>query len=279
MGAGRVATLTALGREKNEDRSVALPYSAAQNQLLAGLAPADYARLEPLLELAPMRAGWSLSEAGERLRHVYFPTTAIVSLVHILRSGASTEVALVGSEGVIGMASLLGGGSAPERALVRISGHAYRVGSEMLSAEFGRSSALREVLLHFTQALMTQIAQTAVCNRHHSIEQQLCRWLLLCLDRIAVPHLAITHETIAHMLGVRREGVTSAARKLQDAGLIKCGRGRIVVLDRAGLEAHACECYALVRAEYRRLSGRALANPAATTRATSVAPPQRPNGG
>jgi CRP-like cAMP-binding protein len=194
-----------------------------------------------------------LYESGSELRHVYFPTTSIVSLLYVMLDGASAEIAVVGNEGVIGVALFMGGETMPNRAVVQSAGHAYRLKGHLLKQEFNRSGELQHLLLRYTQALLTQMAQTAVCNRHHSLDQQLCRWLLLSLDRLPSNELVMTQELIANMLGVRREGVTEAAGNLQKAGLITYRRGRITVLDRAGLEARACECYAVVKKEFDRL--------------------------
>jgi CRP-like cAMP-binding protein len=200
-----------------------------------------------------MRLGDVLYESGSELRHVYFPTTAIVSLLYVMLDGASAEIAVVGNEGIIGVALFMGGETMPNRAVVQSAGHAYRLKGQLLKQEFNRSGELQHLLLRYTQALLTQMAQTAVCNRHHSLDQQLCRWLLLSLDRLPSNELVMTQELIANMLGVRREGVTEAAGNLQKAGLIAYRRGRITVLDRAGLEARACECYAVVKKEFDRL--------------------------
>ena len=200
-----------------------------------------------------MGLGEVLYESGSQLRHVYFPTTSIVSLLYVMEDGASAEIAVVGNEGIIGIALFMGGESTPSRALVQSAGHAYRFKGELLKEEFHRSGALQHLLLRYTQALITQMAQTAVCNRHHSVHQQLCRWLLLSLDRLPSNELTMTQELIANMLGVRREGVTEEAGKLQQAGLIHYSRGRITVLDRPGLEQKTCECYAVVKTEFDRL--------------------------
>jgi CRP-like cAMP-binding protein len=200
-----------------------------------------------------MPLGMVLYESGNELRHVYFPTTAIVSLLYVMLDGASAEIAVVGNEGIIGVALFMGGETMPNRAVVQSAGQAYRLKGQLLKQEFNRSGELQHLLLRYTQALLTQMAQTAVCNRHHSLDQQLCRWLLLSIDRLPSNELAMTQELIANMLGVRREGVTEAAGKLQKAGLIRYQRGHITVLDRAGLEARACECYAVVKKEFDRL--------------------------
>ncbi len=229
------------------------PYSPRQNHLLTALLPEEYARLIPHLELVPMPLGMVLYESGHELRHVYFPTTTIVSLLYVMIDGASAEIAVVGNEGIIGVALFMGGETMPNRAVVQSAGHAYRLKGQLLKQEFNRSGELQHLLLRYTQALLTQMAQTAVCNRHHSLDQQLCRWLLLSIDRLPSNELAMTQELIANMLGVRREGVTEAAGKLQKAGLIRYQRGHITVLDRAGLEARACECYGVVKKEFDRL--------------------------
>jgi CRP-like cAMP-binding protein len=194
-----------------------------------------------------------LYESGSVLHHVYFPTDSIISLLYVLEDGASAEIAVVGNEGIIGVALFMGGETTPSRAVVQSAGSAYRLKGQLLKQEFNRSGAMQHLLLRYTQALLTQMAQTAVCNRHHSVDQQLCRWLLLSLDRLASNELSMTQELIANMLGVRREGVTEAAGKLQSAGLITYSRGRITVVDRSGLEARVCECYAVVKAESDRL--------------------------
>ena len=228
-------------------------HSPRQNHLLAALPSEDYQRLSPFLELVPMPLGNVLYESGNELRHVYFPTTSIISLLYVMLDGASAEIAVVGNEGVIGVALFMGGETMPNRAVVQSAGHAYRLKGQLLKQEFNRSGELQHLLLRYTQALLTQMAQTAVCNRHHSLDQQLCRWLLLSLDRLPTNELSMTQELIANMLGVRREGVTEAAGNLQKTGLITYRRGHITVLDRAGLEARACECYAVVKKEFDRL--------------------------
>jgi CRP-like cAMP-binding protein len=230
----------------------ALP-DAHQNHLLAALPDGDFARIAAHLELMPMRLGDVLYESGARMRHVYFPTTSIVSLLYVMADGASAEIAVVGNEGMLGISLFMGGETTPSRAVVQSAGHAYRLKAELLKDEFGRFGPTMHLLLRYTQALITQMAQTAVCNRHHTVDQQLCRWLLLSLDRLSSNDLTMTQELIANMLGVRREGVTEAAGKLQEAGLISYRRGRITVLDRAGLEARSCECYQVVKTEFDRL--------------------------
>jgi CRP-like cAMP-binding protein len=205
------------------------------------------------MEPITMPLGKALYESGDRLEHVYFPTSAIVSLLYIMEDGASAEIAVVGNEGIVGVAIFMGGETMPNRAVVQSAGHAYRLPGHLLKQEFNRGGALQHLLLRYTLAMLTQMAQTAVCNRHHSVDQQLCRWLLLSLDRLPANELSMTQELIANMLGVRREGVTEAAGKLQSAGLIHYRRGRIIVLDRPGLEARVCECYEVVRQEFLRL--------------------------
>ncbi len=229
------------------------PPSPTQNHLLAALPAAEFARLSPHVESIPMPLGEVLYEPGARLHHVYFPTTSIVSLLYVLEDGASAEIAVVGNEGILGISLFMGGETTPSRAVVQSAGHGYRLKAERLKQEFNRAGPVLRLLLRYTQALITQMTQTAVCNRHHSIEQQLCRWLLLSLDRLSSDSLTMTQELIANMLGVRREGVTEAAGKLQRAGLIRYSRGRIEVLDRPGLERTVCECYAVVKREYDRL--------------------------
>ena len=229
------------------------PHSPKQNHLLAALPAPEFDRLSPHLELVPMPLGEVLYESGGRLQHVYFPTTSIVSLLYVLEDGASAEIAVVGNEGILGISIFMGGQTTPNRAIVQSAGYGYRLNSQLLKQEFDRSGPMRPLLLRYTQALITQMAQTAVCNRHHTVEQQLCRWLLLSLDRLSSDSLIMTQELIANMLGVRREGVTEAAGKLQRAGLIHHSRGRIEILDRPGLEKAVCECYAVVKLEFDRL--------------------------
>jgi CRP-like cAMP-binding protein len=224
-----------------------------QNHLLAVLPEPEVERLFPHLEPIPLPLGKALYESGDRLNHVYFPTTAIVSLLYVLENGASAEIAVVGREGIVGIALFMGGETMPNRAVVQSAGHGYRLKGHILTQEFDRSEAFQHLLLRYTLALLTQMAQTAVCNRHHTVDQQLCRWLLLSLDRLPSDELNMTQELIANMLGVRREGVTEAAGKLQKAGLIHYNRGHIIVLDRPGLEARVCECYEVVNKEFRRL--------------------------
>jgi CRP-like cAMP-binding protein len=224
-----------------------------QNHLLAALLDAEFDRLSPHLELISMPLGDVLYESGGKLQHVYFPTTAIVSLHYLLENGGSSEIAGVGNEGVLGISLFMGGESTPSRAVVQTGGHGYRLKANILMEEFNRAGPVLRLLLRYTQALITQMSQTAVCNRHHSVDQQLCRWLLLTLDRSPGNELTITQELIANMLGVRREGVTDAAGKLKASGYIQYRRGHITVLDRAGLEREVCECYAVVKKEFARL--------------------------
>jgi CRP-like cAMP-binding protein len=232
---------------------MASPHSPKQNHLLAALPAGDYARLLPELELIPMPLGWAVYESGGKLNYLYFPTTSIVSLLYVMESGASAEIAITGNDGLVGISLFMGGESTPSRAVVQSAGYGYRLKAAVLKKEFDQGGTLQHLALRYTQALITQMAQTAVCNRHHSVEQQLCRWLLLSLDRLPSNELVMTQELIANMLGVRREGVTEGARKLQKSGLIRYTRGHITVLDRAGLEARSCECYAVVKKEYDRL--------------------------
>jgi CRP-like cAMP-binding protein len=224
-----------------------------QNHLLAALPSDERERLYPHLELVPMPLGKVLYESGDRLRYVYFPTDSIVSLLYVMEDGASAEISVVGNEGLIGIALFMGGETTPSRAIVQSAGHAYRLIGQRLKDEFHRNGEMQLLLLRYTQALITQMAQTAVCNRHHSVDQQLCRWLLLSLDRLSSNELTMTQELIANMLGVRREGVTDAAGKLQKLGVIHYSRGQITVLDRPKLEQLCCECYAVVRKETERL--------------------------
>lgn len=200
-----------------------------------------------------MELGDALYESGTHSSHVYFPTTSIVSLMYVMADGSSAEIAVVGNEGIVGVSLFMGGETTPSRGIVQSAGHAYRLRGQDLKSEFLRATELQQVLLRYTQALLTQMAQTAVCNRHHSVDQQLCRWLLLSFDRVSSNELTMTQELIANLLGVRREGVTEAAGKLQKAGLIRYNRGRISVIDRPGLEARSCECYSVVKKEFERL--------------------------
>lgn len=226
--------------------------SPTTNNLLAALPDSERLRWLPELEWVSLPLGHVLYESGATLKHVYFPTTAIVSLLYVMENGASAEIAVVGYEGVVGISIFMGGGSTPSRGVVQSSGEGYRVKSSFIKEAFNRTPVLH-LLLRYTQALITQMAQTAVCNRHHTMDQQLCRWLLLSLDRLDGVDLVMTQELISNMLGVRREGVTEAALKLQKAGLIHYRRGHITVLDRPGLEKRTCECYAVVKTEYDRL--------------------------
>jgi CRP-like cAMP-binding protein len=224
-----------------------------QNQLLCSLSPEEYVRLLPNLERVELALGHVIYESGEQLSHAYFPTSCIVTLLYVLASGASAEIAVVGNDGLIGVALFMGGGSMPNRAVVQSAGYAYRVKVKPVLQEFNQFGDLLHLVLRYTQALITQMAQTAVCNRHHTIDQQLCRWLLISLDRLPSNQLKMTQELIANMLGVRREGVTEAAGRLQEAGLIKYNRGLITVIDRQGLEDRVCECYQVVKTESDRL--------------------------
>ncbi len=223
------------------------------NRLLAALPRDSYEALAPHLDLVPMPLGEVVYESGAEQRYVYFPTTSIVSLLYVLANGSSAEIAVTGNDGLVGITLFMGGETTPSRAVVQSAGRGYRVRGAVLRKEFEVGGALQHLLLRYTQALITQMTQTAVCNRHHSVDQQLCRWLLLSLDRLPGDELAMTQELIANMLGVRREGVTEAAGKLQAQGLIRYSRGHIKILDRVGLEARVCECYAVVKKEYERL--------------------------
>ena len=224
------------------------------NRLLASLPAEVLTRLQPALELVPMPLGKAIYESGKVLEHVYFPASGcIVSMLYVMKDGAAAEIAVVGDEGMVGIALFMGGDTTPSRAVVQSAGQAFRLPGAELKNEFERHSGLQILLLRYTQALITQMSQTAVCNRHHSLDQQLCRWLLLSLDRLPSNEISMTQELIANMLGVRREGVTEAAGKLQAIGLIRYIRGRITVVDRPGLEARVCECYAVVKKEYDRL--------------------------
>ena len=227
--------------------------SPKQNLLLAALCQAEYKRMRPRLELVDMPLGLPVYESGRHLDHVYFPVDCIVSLLYVLENGASAEIAVVGNEGVVGVSIFMGGETTPSRAVVQSAGRAYRLPGEAVKQEFTRGGSMQHLMLRYTQSLITQMAQTAVCNRHHSVDQQLCRWLLLSIDRLAAPELTMTQELIANMLGVRREGVTEAAGRLQKQGVIRYSRGKITVLDRPRLEALSCECYAVVRRESDRL--------------------------
>jgi CRP-like cAMP-binding protein len=229
------------------------PDSLQRNYLLAALSATERARLEPHLEAVDMPLGAVLYESGDVLRHVYFPVDSIVSLLYVMENGASAEISVVGNDGLIGIALFMGGETTPSRAIVQSAGSAYRLNGKQLKNEFHRNGHMQELLLRYTQALITQMAQTAVCNRHHSVDQQLCRWLLLSLDRLSSNDLTMTQELIANMLGVRREGVTEAAGRLQRLRVIRYVRGRITILDRPKLEQLCCECYAVVKKETDRL--------------------------
>ena len=229
------------------------PHSPNQNHLLAALPMAEFERLAAHLELVPLRLGEMLYEPDEQLQYAYFPTTSIVSLQYVTESGASAETAGVGNEGMVGISLFMGGNTTPSSAVVQTAGHAYRLGRRLLLEEFNRAGLMQHLLLRYTQGLITQMIQTAACNRHHSVEQQLCRWLLLTLDRIPSLELVVTQELVASMLGVRRESITEAIGKLQQAGFVRCRRGHIAVLDRSGLENHSCECYSVVKKELSRL--------------------------
>lgn len=229
------------------------PTNARKNKLLAALPDTEWQNLLPHLEWVDLPLGKVIYESGTTLSHVYFPTTAIVSLLYVMENGSSAEIAVAGNEGIVGISLFMGGESTTSRAVVQSAGEGFRLNAKFLKTEFNRSDPLMHLLLRYTQALITQMSQTAVCNRHHSMDQQLCRWLLLSLDRLPGNELVMTQELIANMLGVRREGVTEEALKLQKAGLIRYVRGRITVLDRSGLEKRSCECYAVVKKEYDRL--------------------------
>jgi CRP-like cAMP-binding protein len=230
-----------------------LSSDSVKNHLLAALPLAEWQRWLPLLESVDLPLGQVLYESGTTLSHVYFPTTAIISLLYVMENGASAEIAVVGNEGIVGISLFMGGESTSSRAVVQSAGKGFRLKAQLMKDEFNRAGLVLHLLLRYTQALITQMAQTAVCNRHHSLDQQLCRWLLLSLDRLESNELVMTQELIANMLGVRREGVTEGALKLQHAGLIRYARGHITVLDRPGLERRSCECYAVVKKEYDRL--------------------------
>jgi CRP-like cAMP-binding protein len=232
---------------------MASPHSPKQNRILAALPADDYTRLLPDLELIPMPLGWALYESGGQMGYLYFPTTSLVSLLYVMENGAPAEIAITGNCGLVGISLFMGGETTPSRAVVQSAGNGYRLSANVAKREFAKGGHLQHLALRFTQALITQMAQTAVCNRHHSLDQQLCRWLLLSIDRLQGDELRMTQELIANMLGVRREGVTEAASKLQADGLIQYTRGHIKVLDRAKLEKRVCECYAVVKREYDRL--------------------------
>src|ERR1700686_956994 len=224
-----------------------------ENQLLAALKEPEWAEWGPHLELVDLQLGQVISEPGSKLTHVYFPTSCIVSLLYVTAEGDSAEIAIVGREGIVGVSLFMGGETTPSRAIVQSSGKAFRLKGSVMMREFSRAGFVMQLLLRYTQALIPQMSQTAVCNRHHTLDQQLCRWLLLSLDRLPSNELKMTQELIANMLGVRRSGVTEAALKLQDAGLIRYGHGHIEVLDRPGLEKRVCECYGVVKREFDRL--------------------------
>jgi CRP-like cAMP-binding protein len=228
-------------------------HSPKLNHLLAALPAVDYKRLLPDLELIPLPLSWAVYEAGSKLGYIYFPTTAIISLLYVMKDGSSAEIAITGNDGLVGIALFMGGESTPSRAVVQSAGYGYRLKASVLKNEFNQGGELQHLSLRYTQALITQMSQTAVCNRHHTLEQQLCRWLLLSMDRLPSNKLTMTQELIANMLGVRRQGVTKAAGHLQEANLIHYSRGQITVLDRPALEKRVCECYAAVKKEMDRL--------------------------
>ncbi len=234
-------------------------HAPTDNHLLATLPPDEYERIRDSLELVHLPLGDSVCEPYIEMKHVYFPVDSIVSLLCVMEDGGSAEIAVVGFEGIVGVSLFMGGETTPSRAVVQSAGHAYKLPGNLLKAEFYRGGPMQRLLLRYTQALLTQMAQTAVCNRHHTLDQQLCRWLLLSHDRLSTNDLLMTQELIANMLGVRREGVTEAAGKLQKAGLIEYHRGHITILERPGLEARTCECYAVVKKEYERLLPREIA--------------------
>jgi CRP-like cAMP-binding protein len=229
------------------------PQDPNQNHLLAALLDAEFDRLSPHLQLVPLLLGDVLSESGEKPDYVYFPTTAIISIHYLLENGSSSEIAGVGNEGLLGVALFMGGNTTPSRAIIQTGGFGYRLPARVMMEEFDRAGPVMRLLLRYIQALLTHMSQTAVCNRHHSVEQQLCRWLLLTLDRLGSGELRMTQELISNMLGVRREGVTEAAGRLQARGYISSRRGHITVLDRTGLEDQVCECYGVVKKEFARL--------------------------
>jgi CRP-like cAMP-binding protein len=253
MATGKRTRLKKASTPASRSNPTAARSSPRQNHLLAALPAIDYERIATRMELVPLKLAEVLYEPDVPLRYVYFPTTAIVSLLYVMEDGASAEIAIVGNEGILGIALFMGGETTPSRAVVQSAGYGYRLKAQFLKDEFERFGPFLHLLLRYTQALITQMAQTAVCNRHHSVDQQLCRWLLLSLDRLATSELTMTQELIANMLGVRREGVTEAAGKLQLAGLIHYRRGKITVLDRPRLETRSCECYQVVKTEFDRL--------------------------
>lgn len=252
-GESRPALSCVGNRPKAPQLAMPSPHSPSQNHLLATLLTAGFERLAAHLELVPMPLGAMLYEPGEQLKYAYFPTTAIVSLYYVTESGASAESAEVGNEGVVGVSLFMGGNTTSSSAVVQTAGHAYRLESRLLKQEFKRADLAQRLLLRYTQALMTQMTQTAACNRYHTVEQQLCRWLLLTIDRVSSNELVMTQELVANKLGVRRESITVAAAILQQAGYIHYRRGHIAVLERAALETRACECYAVIRRENRLL--------------------------
>lgn len=231
----------------------AIPHSPQQNYLLSSLPQDVQDRLYPELELVELHLGQVLQDPGDKWRYAYFPTTCIISKIYLLEAGSTAEIAVIGNEGMVSICLFMGGESMPNQTVVKSAGFAYRLKGKLLREEFASSAPTQSLFLRYTQALLTQMAQTAVCNRHHTVDQQLCRWLLLNLDRLSSNEMVMTQEFIANMLGVRREGITEAAGNLQAAGLIKYCRGRIKVVDRMGLEARACECYEVVRREFNRL--------------------------
>jgi CRP-like cAMP-binding protein len=240
--------------------SILVAASPRQNHLLAALNRTEYERLLPDLERVAMPLGEVLYESGGQLQHVYFPTTSVVSLLYVMKSGESAEIAIAGNEGLVGIALIMGGQTTPSRAVVQCAGEAFRMSPHALKVEFDRGEAVQRLMLRYVQALITQMVQTAACNRHHSVEQQFCRWLLLSIDRLPANELTMTEGLIANMLGVRQEGVTGVAEKLQNEGLIHYDGGHITVLDRPGLEVRACECYAVVKEEFDRLLPNELMN-------------------
>jgi CRP-like cAMP-binding protein len=237
---------------------VPVTHHPTENHLLAALPTAEFERLSAGLELVPMRLGDAIYEPGRQLEHAYFPVTAIVSLLYVTRSGASSEIAGVGPEGIVGMPLFMGGNTTPSSAVVRTAGHAFRLERRVLAAEFMRAGAVQVLLLRYTQALIAQMCQTAACNRHHTVEQQLSRWLLWTVDRVPMKDMSMTQDLVARLLGVRRESITEAAGRLQQGGFIQYRRGHIDVLDRIGLQSRACECYAIVKTEMNRLLPEAL---------------------
>ncbi|MEP6923487.1 MAG: Crp/Fnr family transcriptional regulator [Pyrinomonadaceae bacterium] len=238
--------------------AISTPSVVLKNHLLATLHTEDFLRLQPLLEPVSFKLGQVLHESGDKMDYAYFPTTAIISMLYVMQNGATAEIGVVGNDGIIGVALFMGGDTTTSRAVIQSAGDAFRIKARDLQAEFARGGAFQKLLLRYTQALLTQISQTAVCNRLHPIEQQLCRWLLLSHDRLDSDKLVMTQDLISNMLGVRREGVTLAAKKLAERGLIKNVRGAITLLDRQGLETAVCECYEVVNAEYNRLLSRGI---------------------